>query len=380
MSAASKFMELAGKQAAGESIGHEVDGKSIGLDVISTDGTEAGQETVDANDSTSNEIELPGQNEESSENGDTPEDSQKTAKAKAASKSEIPNKEVVVITDDKGRRKVEVDFSNKEQLTKYVQMAFGARKWQAERDQALQARKQVEAEHGDLKKNWASLESAWSEKGEEGLFDLLRGKPGAYQEMISKQIERRDFLKHATPEEKEALQARENAEAHKRELEKIRKENEDFRKQMSEEREKADLRSMESQVHPVFDKYRFAGRLDDAQDEQIFDTMLWNTAIDRLTDYENQGHQISRELIDREFRSVSATLNKRIGAQAQNQVKKVIDQKKREATENVQAKVMSGYKTPNGTAKEARDMLSNGNLQGIFKQWGKYGQLFGSKK
>lgn len=356
-----------------------VDSRSVGADADLD-----GENSIHADDSTSDaeEVSLLGQNEsEASKEGDTPPDSQASGEAKAPGKSETPSaKEVILVTDDKGRRKVEVDFNNKDEVKKYVQMAFGARKWQAERDQAIQSRKQLETQLAEKDKITATLEATWAERGHEGLVDLLAGKQGAFQDLVNKEIQKREFLKNASPEEIESFRAREAAEAHKREVEKMRKENEDFRKQIAAEKEEADLRAMESRVHPAFDKYRYAGKLGDEHDEQLFDTMLWNTTIDRLTEYENQGQAITPEMIQNEFREVSARLNKRIGVQAEKTVAKVMEQKKREATENVQAKVMSGYKAPSGAAQEAQGMLRDGNLQGIFKNWGKYKSVFAPGK
>lgn len=297
---------------------------------------------------------------------------------KKASSSSV--KESITITDDKGRRKIEVDLNDKEQVKKYVQMAYGARKWQAERDQALTSRKQLESELAQVKSNWDTLEKAFQEGGEEAVVDLIAGKRGAYQEKIVQRMKREEFLRDASPEEVEALRAKEAAERSTKELEKIRKENEEFRKNMAAEKEQAELRSLESTVHPVFGKYRFAEKLGNADDEQMFDEMLWNTALKRLEPYEEKGLSLTPELVEREFAVVAKSIRNRIGLQAEKKAAKVIEQKKKEATENVQSAVKSGYKT-GALDKEAGDMLNSGNLTGLLKGWNKYGSVFnGGKK
>lgn len=316
---------------------------------------------------------------------DTPPDSRKAGdpKEQASSdkaKSQAPktsgDKELLTISDEKGRRKVEVDYGNRDQMRKYVQMAHGARKWQAERDQARQEVTQVRTERDDLKGNWSALESAFQKSGVEGIVDLLEGRTGAYQAWFKKQIDRHEYLRDASPEEKAALEARETADKSTRELERIRKENEEFRKQMQQEKEQADLHSLESRLHPTFDKYRFADKLGDANDEHMFDEMLWNSAIKRLEPYEEKGLTLTPEIIEKEFRSVAMAIRKRIGLQAEKRAAKVVEQKKQEATENAQAKVRSGYKSEGGTAKEARDLIEGRNLTGLLSNWKKYGSLF----
>ncbi len=310
----------------------------------------------------------------------TPEGSSESSEATSSdTKSQkTPGKETITVTDDKGRRKLEIDYQDKESIKKAHIQAAGMRKFQAERDQALQSRKQLESQFGEIKSNMDILEKVYREGGVEGLVDLLEGKRGAYRSQVQKQIDRHEFMKKASPEEVEALTAREQSEKQGRELDRIRKENEEFRKQMTDERETSEMRSLESQVNPVFDKYRFSDKLGNPDDEHMFDEMLWNTALKRLNPYEEKGHTITPELIDQEFRNVAMSIRKRIGLQAEKKASRVIEQKKQEATENVQAKVMSGYKS-SGNAQEARALIQNGNLTGLLKNWGKYGNLFQKK-
>lgn len=318
---------------------------------------------------------------------DAPTDSQETSDSEvspseAKSEKELKtsgNKEVITITDEKGKRKVEVDFSDKDKLTKYVQMAHGARKWQAERDQARTQVEEVRTKLTELESNWKVMNEVFQSRGAEGLIDLLEGREGAYKEKIQREMQKAQFLENASPEELESFNQKEAFQKTQKELDKIRKENQEFKQRVTEEKEQAELASIESKVHPVFDRYRFADKLGSADDEQMFDEMLWSSAIKRLEPYEERG-LITPELIEREFKAVATAIRNRIGLQAEKKASKALDQKKKEATENVQAKVMSGYKK-GGSAEEARNLINDGNLTGLLKNWGKYGSLFnGGKK
>lgn len=323
-----------------------------------------------SNDSTEEDM-LPG-------SGDTLADSEKAANAKAQGKSQTPDKEVITITDDKGRRQVEIDYSNREAIKKAFQFQHGARKWQAERDKALETVKGKDSELAQIKQDWSMLDQAF-QKGPEHLFDLLQGQ-GSFEKLLNKHTEKQEFLKNASPREIAELETRERAETQTRELEKLRKDNEDFKKQMMSEREQTEEKALESKVHPIFDKYRFADKLGSAEDEHLFDSLLWSQALQRLEPYEEKGVAITQELIDKEFKAVATSIRNRINVQAEKKATKVVEQKKREATENVQAKVKSGYKT-GGTAQEARELMQKGDLTSLLKGWGKYGSLFnGGKK
>lgn len=319
---------------------------------------------------------------------DTPKDSsEQDSKAPAkAAKSDKPaqetsQKEVITITDEQGRkRKVEVDYSDREATKKAHLLAAGARKWQAERDQAIQSSKQLTGKYGDLEKNWNSLEGAYQKGGIEGVVDLLEGRSGAFKDHARKVHEREQFIKNATPQELEALKKSEENDLTRKELAKLRKDNEDFKKSVQEERERAELGSVESQVHPVFNKHRFADTLGDADAEHMFDEMLWTTSMGRLekleTALEVEGKKVTPEMISQEFARTAKAIRSKINVQAEKKATSVVEQKKREATENVQAKVMSGYKS-SGNASEASRLINNGDLTSVLKNWGKFGSVFG---
>jgi len=312
-------------------------------------------------------------------NSDDASSDQETGSAEPTAKSTAPEgKEYVTVTDDKGKRKIEVDFSNKDQLKKFVQMAHGARKWQAERDQAITKSKEIESRYTDLKGTWDTLEQAYQQGGVEGLIDLLEGRQGAFNEWEKSRIDRYEMLKKASPAERELYEAKEQDSRRQRELDRIRKENEDFKKSVQAEREAAEMKVLESTVHPAFDRYRFADKLGDADTEQMFDQMLWDSSLKRLEQYEERKVPITADLVEQEFKAVATALRKRINVQADKKAARAVEQKKQEATENVQAAVSSGYRNTS-LQKEASDMLKNGNLTGLLKQWNKYGSVFGKK-
>lgn len=355
----------AGKELDSNTIGGDTNSESLGVSVDEGNFTTAGE---------SEEIDLL-PSDEAHEQDSSSDKSQEQASSSDKS-GKTSSKEVITVTDETGRRrKVEIDYSDRKSIRKAHEMMHGARKWQAERDSAKSELSKVNADVAELKSNWNTLEKAFQERGEEGVIDLLAGRPGAYKQHIAKQLEKAKFLENASPEELEVFQAREASSLQSKELERIRKENEEFRQKMASEKEAAELSAIESRVHPVFEKYRFADKLGDANDEHLFDEMLWTSAMKRLEPYEDQGLQITPELIDREFRSVAMALRKRIGVQAEKKAAKVIEQKKQEATENVQSSVRAGYKS-SSTANEARDLINNGNITSLLKGWGKYGSLF----
>lgn len=374
MSSTMDLIRAGAQQAAS---GKQLDSNTIdkGVETSESSAVLSDGDFVTGSESTMDDL-LPGSEDTQADSGDGQKKAEEQASSEASTKPQTSDKEVITVTDETGRRKkVEIDYTDRKAIKKAHELSVGARKWQAERDQALAATKAKDEKLSELSGNWQVMEAAYKNGGVEGIIDLLEGRPGASKAWLDKQIERHNFLQNASPKELQELQSREQAEKDRKEIDKIRKENEEFKKSITADRETAELRSLESRVHPSFERHRFADKLGDPEGEQMFDEMLWNTALQRLEPYEAKGLDISPELVEREFRTVAVALRKRIGAQAEKKASKVIEQKKQDATEHVQSQIKAGYKT-SGTAQEARNLIQSGNLTGLLKNWGKYGNLF----
>lgn len=363
--------------------GSTTDGATSGSGEGSTDSAYADVEiisdsssTVFANDSVEDSDEDMG-DEAPAEGTEKVGDGSAASKAASASKTgktpgSDPNKETITVSDDQGRRKIEIDYTDRAAIKKAHEMAAAARKWQVERDRERTGKSQLEEKLNSTSRVVEALEKAYAEKGELGVIDLIAGKPGASAEFIQRQVDRAKFLEKASPEDIKRLEERERLEFVERELVKQRKENEDREARVAQEREAAELRATEATVHPVFEKHRFDGKLGDEETEAMFDEMLWTSALKRLKPYEDKGLPMTKELVDREFRTVATALRKRIGAQAEKRAASVVEQKKQEATENAQASTMSAYKR-GGVTAEANDLISKGDFRSLFSNWGKYG-------
>lgn len=370
LSSSSSIAELSAALRTGNA---QVAGDDSSSSDVTYGGVEGDESYVTTSESTVDGIEP-----EATASDDTAEASQ-PGPAEATAKTETPSgSESITVTDDKGKRKIQIDWNDKEKLKKYVQMAHGARKWQAERDQALSAKTELEGKVKDLSSSWETLETAYQNGGVSALVDLLEGRKGAFDDWEKSRIDRYNFLQKATPAQKELFEAKERESTREAEIARLRKEQEDFRNSIVAEKEAASLKSLEGTVHPAFDRYRFADKLGDADTESMFDEMLWNNALKRLEPYEEKGVPITADLVDREFKAVSAALRKRINVQAEKKAAKAVEQKKREATENAQAAISAGYKSSN-VGQEAMNLAKEGNLGALFKNWSKYGKAFGTK-
>lgn len=310
-----------------------------------------------------------------------PSDAKGNKSAPAAAKAQSTStKEVLELTDENGRkRKVEVDYSDRASIKKFVEMAHGARKWQAEKDRAVSSEKAVREKYEKDRKILDALEKAYEEQGEEGVLDLIGGKPGASQTWIQQKIERAKFLESASPHEVAALEQRERLEKLERELARNKEESTKREQRIAADKESSQVMELQSRVNPIFEKYRFDGKLGDADDEALFDETLWNTAMARLKPYEEKGVEITRDLVNQAFRETADRLRKRIGVVADKKAAATVEKKKQDATEAAQTATSSSY-ARGGARSEGEGLLAKGDFGSLLRGWGKYGSSFGRKK
>lgn len=287
------------------------------------------------------------------------------AEEEPASSEPLPSIQEIQVTDAKGRRKVKVDFSDKDKLTKYVQLAYGARKWQKERDD-------FKVQLDEKTALWDDFENAWK-GGIKGLVNKLEGSEDAFDKLVDSEIQKRQELASLGPEE---LKARELDEKYRRQQLEAEKIKSDYQKKLEaiEAKEQAaEQAALESRIHPSFERYRFTGKLGDEVAEHEFDTMLWDRTIQRLEKLP-EDKEITKAVIDKEFRSVSQMMRKHFSAQAEKTVKKSLETKKKAAATKVQAAARKGVQQ-NKDVDDIRNEVRSGNmidgLANFFKSGGK---------
>lgn len=289
--------------------------------------------------------------------------------SKVASKGEQPGgtkaDKVRIPYGDTGKF-IEIDYSDRDRIKQAFLVERQARQWSNERDTYKKKLEALDVTHNDLKGMWDTLEKANSEEGLMGVLAAIAG-PAKAQEFIRSQVDRANFLRSATPEEKANLEARERSERQERELSRIRKEQEDFRSKVEAERDEAKLHAVEAKISPVYEKYNFSGKLGDENDEHIFNEMLWGTALRKLQPYEDKGIEITPGMVEKAFAETSKALRKRIAGYGEQVAAKTVARKKERAADAVQNKVSSSYRGEPGDREKAIDLLRKGDITSLFQ-------------
>lgn len=265
--------------------------------------------------------------------------------------------EEIVFNDGKGRRKVKVDFSDRKQMKKLASMAYGHRKYQAERDKLKSELEQIQPDYQDLKETWSALEKAYTNDGIKGLVNLIAGEEDAFDKWSNELYEKKKHRENASAEELEKLDIQERAEREAKEKARLQKQMEDLLRQQEEAKEKTELSQLESQIHPAFSKYRFSGKLGNANLETRLDKAIWTQALDALNEMPDDV-ELTPQVIDREFRKAANDFRQVIKTESNKQVKTAVNQRKRVAQTNAAVKAVKGYNQSTSQDKFKKDIRS----------------------
>lgn len=273
----------------------------------------------------------------------------------------------VSVTDDTGRKKIKVDWNNKDQIKKQIELAYGARKWQAERDKLQRELKNIQPEYQDLKQSWGAIEQAFKSDGIKGLVNLLEGRQDAYDSWIAGQIQRANLRATASESELRQMDLEERLNREAMERKKAQEELENYRKSLSQEKEVAEQKKLEATIHPAFNKHRFAGSLGDEVLETQLDQAVWTQALSRLESLP-EDTELTNSLVEKVFSETASTFRKAINSQANKQVKAVVQGRKDAAQAKVSASTVSAMTRGASNAEaDAASKIKSGNLVDVIK-------------
>ena len=272
--------------------------------------------------------------------------------------------EVLVKGPDGRVEKLKIDYSDKASIKDAFMKMNGMRKFQKERDLARQKQKDIQKEHTGLQDSMTKLEAAWKQSGVRGVVELLEGSPEAWTDAVEKELTHREYLANLSPEDKykyDITQERQVADTKRTELEEKYQALLDQTKQAQETTE---LKSLESKLHPSFDRHRFAGKLGDSVAEHQYDQAVWDQVTKRLSEFPDD-IELTTSLIDKEFKTVAGNFRKLLKVQTEKAVKTTINKKKAEASQRVQVAAKKGLR---GTSdrRDFVDKIKGGDIKGSF--------------
>lgn len=269
------------------------------------------------------------------------------------------------------RKKVKIDFTNRAHIEQtYARAAGLVPKYQRERDLAKKELSSYLEETTPKLEVLNDLQSAWSEDGIRGVIDLLAGDESQAEEFIDSLLEERDWLKKASPTEKELWEAKQLAKKAEKEKQELLERQQKREQEAEEKAQKAEEAEIRSQLNSSFDKWRFAGRMKDADAAKRFDKIIWREAMEALDGIESeQGRRPTKAETDKVFKESAEFVRKYIRQEAEQTAAKTEKKRKTTAQKKVAAKAKAGNKKANQTADAREDIAKNG-LRGLMKSLG----------
>lgn len=281
--------------------------------------------------------------------------------------------EELVVTGPKGKRKIKLDYSDKDSIKKYVQLAHGARKWQAERDQARTELGTVKQELESTKKDWDLLEGLYQKGGIKAIADRL--EPGQWDQIINDAIAERERLANMDPSERRELEFQQYQEQQARRERELESKYKQQLEQLEQVKAETMTKDIVAKASGALGKYGFEGKLGNPDLEYELNDRVWSKALQTLEQLP-EDVEITQAMIDREFRNQSIRQQKLFNLQSTSTTKKAVSK----AKEKAQSKAKAIAHTPkaatadrdkfrqevrSGDWREALNTFVNGKLQ----QW-----------
>jgi len=280
------------------------------------------------------------------------------SKKEPASSTDI---ETAFFKDENGRKqKLKIDYTDRKIIKQRFLEAAAMRRFQVRGDEFKNKLSEAETKFSELNDVYSKLDTAFQQDGVKGVVSLLGQGENAWADAVDAELRTRDYLSNLTPNEKYQLEMEEFKRTSASQLAAERTKREQFEQQIAAKEEQAELRSLESKLNPAFDRYRFAGKLNDSVIEEQLDEAIWTKVTNRLSEYPDDV-ELTQAIVDKEFRQIANNYRKIISKESEKTVKKTIEKKKTEASQRAQVAARKGLTGSNATKKFVED-IKGGDL------------------
>lgn len=249
--------------------------------------------------------------------------------------------EELFVTDEKGRRSVKVDFSDRDSIKQLIAKSYGMRKFQKERDEAKRVADESRQKLTELQKFQEELQTAVDRDGIKGLVNLVLGQEDAYESHLQQQLERAKARDKASPEQLKQIEALERAEEMERKSEYMAKQLEQRQQREAQLQQEQETQSLQQMLNRPYAKHSFTGKLGDAELEDTYNEALWNLATSKLKQLP-EDTELTDSLVEKTFKQVASTFNKAVTKQVKERTAKTTQRKKDSASVRVQQRARAG--------------------------------------
>lgn len=269
-------------------------------------------------------------------------------------------------------KNVRFNIADEEALKRTLPLAHGARQWQAERDSWKNKYNEVEKPYNDLKSNWDKLETAYKQDGIDGVLDILGGKQGYSKEHWEKKYQERLQYEKAPEHEQRRIEYEQRL-ADLERLSQRKTAEADALQKKFQERQEAELEAQViADLRPHYNKYRFDGKLGDAEMEKEYNGIVWDKTSEALAKLSQAGETLNASLIEMEFKKVHDRYAKVLRVNQEQAASKAIETTKKAAKQSLASSVRS----ETAASAAPRNKPSGSSASNLSSTWAK---MFGVK-
>lgn len=287
--------------------------------------------------------------------------------------------EKLKVTGPNGPEEIEIDFSNREELKRQISMAYGARKWQNERDLAQKKLKEMEPDYKDATETRDAIVGAFKQKGFKGLVNLLLQDETGYDKLLDMEVQKRQAYTTATPELKAKMDAEARYEELLRQMQFKEEQNKleqekltERQQQIAAEKQAVAEQSFTTMASTALQMNTFKGKLGDAELESRLDDSVWSSVRKALSQLPDD-MDITQELLNSMVSKEVALFNKGLGRKVEADVKQSVEKTKQASANKLATAAQQGM-GKNGNADKFADSLNKGDTASAVRAF------FGLKK
>lgn len=273
-----------------------------------------------------------------------------------------------------GGSKFKIDYTDRKSIKDAYLKAAGMRKFQRERDEARKKLKEVSAKQSEQAELWSKVEEAASKNDYNSLMKIMTGGKTDFDTLLQSRLERMKLREEAPESEKIKFDQEDKIATLEATVSRQSSEIEKLLNKVKAEKEEIATKAVQSRINPVFEKYRFAGKLGNAAAEHKLDKMIWNDAMTQLEELGLDEEELTPEIIEREFKAAAELLGNVTKQQAEKKANEISQERKKVAKEAAQLQQVKGQVGVNLKQEAAQKI--RGDLSSIFKNWDKYKGVF----
>jgi len=312
--------------------------------------------------------------EESNEDPANPEAAEGEADPLAednAPEAKAEDSEYIFVSDDTGRKKLKVDYSDREGIKTAYKLAAGYTKMKSARDRMLVEGRETGKEMENLRGFQKTLNETYTQDGIAGIYNKVRTEDmPSWEDLIVQEAVRIQQYKAASPEAQRAMDDSKELQKLKVAQQEWVKQQESLKTQAEEAREAAELEKFEAMIVPGFEKHRFT-EIADAGKAERMDARLWREAKEEFKRLEDAGEVVTQAVAVKVFKDIADDIRSLIQGQATQQATDVVEKKKKAAQTKVAGATERARKDTTKEESFQKDILEMGGVQAFMKMIGR---------